>query len=104
MSRPMLFSLTKHNVARPDDCNHIGNKVTLGELVRRCKVAEPRGLDFTAIWLVASIRDEVDTKLPLGSFNGRVRLPWGDRVALREKLKVVNEGFHVIFHSRPRRW
>ena len=49
-------------------------------------------------------RDEVDSHLSLGSFDGRVSLPWGDGVAFAEELEVVDERLHALLHRSAGWW
>ena len=47
------------------------------------------------------VRYEVDTHFSLGCLNGSVGLTRRNRVTLAEKLEMVNEGLHALFHGCP---
>jgi len=44
------------------------------------------------------LRNEIDPHLSFGSFNGRVSLARRNRVALAEKLEMVDERLHALLH------
>ena len=85
------------------------------------KVSETGGADATPVRAVRAItkwrafssvdrqrgsyylRNEVDSHLSLGSFDGRVSLARWDGIALAEELEVVDERFHAFLH-RGTRW
>jgi len=60
------------------------------------------GTDTATVWSVATVRNQVDTHLSLGSFNSAVGLAWWDRVTFTEQLKIclVNEIRNLFdYHS-----
>ena len=71
-----LFTLSvyfsKHNIKCSNDGHDISQHVVLADVIGESEVEESRSLDLASVWSGASIRDKVDSKLSLGSFNGCV--------------------------------
>lgn len=54
--------------------------------------------DLTPVRPLAAIADDIDAHLPLGRFDGRIRLPGRDGVALCEEQEMVDQRLHVFLH------
>ena len=84
------IDLTKHNVARADEGNDVGDHVALRDGVEGGQVREARRADLAAVRPVGAVRHEVDAELALGSFDRSIGLALRDREALSEELSGID--------------
>ena len=66
-------------------------------------MGETRRSDFTAIGLIAAVRNKINAKLALRGLNRGVDLARRHMKAFCEKLEVMDQGFHRPLHFRTRR-
>lgn len=78
--------------------------MTAGNLVETAQMCKTRGTNFASVRSFASVTDQIDAHFPLRSLDGCVRVAGGHSVSLGEEKEVMDEGFHVLLHSCPRRW
>jgi hypothetical protein len=72
-------------------------------LVEASQVSEAGGTDLASVGSLGTIRDDEDTHLTLGGFDGGVGLTRRDGVTLAVKQEVVNKSLHVLLHGSTRR-
>lgn len=82
-----------------DNSDRISQQVTTRHLVEATQMGKAGGTDLAAVGTLATITDQEDTHLTLGSLNGRVGLTRGNRVTLGEEQEVVDESLHVLLHG-----
>lgn len=68
------------------------------DLIEAAQMREPGGPNLAPIRSLAAVADDEDAHFALGRFDGAVRLPRRDGVALCEEQEVVDERFHVLLH------
>ena len=97
--------------------HNISQHVVPANLVNKSQMEEARSLDLASVRLGGPIRDEVDSKLSLGSFNSSIgcssrnlykssqktdgRHYLSHSEALCEELEMVNESLHGVLHLCP---
>src|SRR5579862_464749 len=72
--RASAIDLTKHDVHRADDGDHVGDHVPLGHLVHGGEVREARGADLHAPRLVRPVAHEEDAELAFRVLHRGIRL------------------------------
>ena len=90
--------VSKHDVHRTDDRNHVCDHVATGHFVHGRKVGKARRTKFYTVGLVSTIRHRINTKLALRMLDRCIHLSRGYMHALGEQLEVVNQLFHVALH------
>jgi len=81
--------LAKHNVARADERDDVGDHVALRDGIEGGQVREARRADLAAVRPVGAVRHEVDAELALGRLDRSVGLALRDSVALGEELSRI---------------
>src|SRR5262252_1753820 len=66
--------------------------------VYRLQMRERRSANFALVWLIGSIRDEIDPEFALRRFYGGIDFAWGHAKALGVKLEMLDHGFHGSLH------
>merc|ERR1719402_164300 len=61
-------------------------------------MSKTRRLDFTSVGSGRTVRHQIDAKFALWCFDGCVCCARWHLITLSPKLKVMNDGFHIIFH------
>ena len=76
--------------------------MTPRDLVEASQVSETGGADLAPVRSLATITDDKDTHLALGSLDGGVGLTRRDLVTLAVEQEVVDESLHVLLHGGTR--